>query len=508
VTAIESSVSESITTRHFLESAGSRAGRSSILIVIGAIVFIGARLWHLTSYGLFGDEVFTLWTSAQSWPNMFASVVEDVVHPPLFYALLKIWIDAGGQSLLWIKLLPFLLSIISLVPFFKLCSELVLDRTAATLALWLMAVNGFLISHAQESRMYSLFLLLSLSSLWLFAKLQRVHHTSGTYFALFGFNLLLVFTHYFGWMIVALELGFLLVWRRQLFLKFALATFTIVICFSPWAYLVVKAARANPSRATFFWNRPPPASELINYYGNLNGPLSYQWKVFGTALVTILFLTPIIMKAVSALRNRQRIDESRRIWFLMVFAFGPVLIAFAASHWLPQSVWAFRYLIIAAPAYFLVVAVAAVDLKHTRHGVIVMLLIAGWAALSGFTEMFNRNLVSWEPLVLKMIQAEHDQTDQTEIGLQPVDICVADPNVGNTIQFYLDSAGETRLRVAPGENVDSPPGKHSWVALIRYAHESQPPLQDSLVTAGYRVGDVIEANAAGYKAVLFPVWKP
>ena len=511
----EPAIESSETTPRLDISSVSRLEKSGMFLALAAVTFVGARLWHLTSYGLFGDEVFTLWTSAQSWPNLFTSVVEDVVHPPLFYALLKIWIDIGGQSLLWIKLLPVLLSILSLIPFLLLCREMRINRMATSLALWLMAVNGFLISHAQESRMYSLLLLLAVSSLWLFAKLQsRGNSASGFYFALCGVNLLLVFSHYFGWVVVVLELLFTLIWRRDLAIRFALAVLTISICFSPWAYVVVRAARANPSRATFFWNRPPPASELIGYYANLNGPLSYKWKVFGTAVVMLLFLSPIIVKLARAKLvrtpgNRRTVNETSTLCFLMLFGFAPVALGFVASHVLPQSVWALRYLIIAAPAYFLLVAVAAVDLKRSRFGVVVILLIAGWATLSGFTEMLNRNRISWEPLVNRMIEAEREQPDEAEISVvSPVDVLVADPNVGNTIQFYLDKAGETRLRVDTAGNLNAPPGKHSWVALIRYNHESQPSLQDSLAKAGYYVGDVIESTAAGQKAVLFPVWKP
>jgi len=488
--------------------AARRISPAALFAGVAAVVFVATRFWHLTSYGLFGDEVFTLWTAAQSWPAVFSSVIEDVVHPPLFYALLKLWIDIGGQSLLWIKLLPVLLSIFSMIPFFLLCRELKINLMATGLALWIMAVNSFLIGHSQEPRMYSLLLLLVLLSLWLFVKLQNSNQKSiRIHFALGGANLLLVFTHYFGWVIVALELVCVLIWRRELMRSFALGVLAVAVCFSPWAYLVVMAARANPSRATFFWNRPPPLSELVGYYANLNGPLSYRWKVFGTGVVLVVFLTPIIVKCVRAVKARRAREETSRFWFLILFAFGPVAIGFAASHLLPQSVWAFRYLIIAAPAYFLIVAVAAEDLRRTRVGITFVFLIAVWAGLSGFTELINRDRVSWEPLVNQMIQAEHDQTNQNEIGgLSTITVYVADPNIGNTIQFYLDKAGESRIRVASVENLTSPPGQHSWVALIRYRHESEPPLQDSLAESGYRVGDVIEAQASSHTAMLFPVW--
>lgn len=489
--------------------AAAFVGPQALFVSIAAVVFVAARFWHLTSYGLFGDEVFTLWTSAQDWSKVLSSVIEDVVHPPLFYVLLKIWIDIGGQSLLWLKLLPVLLSIVSIIPFLLLCRELKINLLATGLALWMMAVNNFLITHAQEPRMYSLLLLLVLLSLWLFVRLQ--HSSQGhirIHFALGSVNLLLVFTHYFGWVIVALELLFLLVWQRDHVRSFAIATAGIAICFSPWAYLVVTAARKNPSRATFFWNRPPPLSELVGYYANLNGPLSYRWKVFGTGVVLLVFLAPIIVKCVRVMKVRQAKDEPSRFWFLMLFAFAPVALGFVASHVLPQSIWALRYLIIAAPAYLLIVAVAATDLRPAGVRIIFVLMIAGWATLSGFAEIINRDRVSWEPLVNRMIRAESYQSNQSEIDrLSPVPVYVADPNIGNTIQFYLDKAGESRIRVAAVETLTSPPGEHSWVALIRYGHETQPALQDALTEAGYQVGDLIEARAASHTALLFPVWK-
>jgi len=475
--------------------------RASALLVVIAAVYVAARLWRLTSFGLFGDEVFTLWTAAQDWNGLFASVIGDVAHPPLYYALFKVWIDLGGQSLLWIKLLPALVSIATLFPFLFLCRELNLNLVATSLALWLMSVNGFLITHAQEPRMYSLLLLLTTCSLWLFAKLCR-EHTNSIQAALCVVNLLLVFTHYFGWVIVTLEFVFLLIWRRDALRSFIIGSILIAVCFTPWVYLVARAARANPSRVNFVWNRPPPLSELAGYYGNLNGPLSYRWKVFGTAVVMLLFVMPIIAWAAQTIRTRASRRAARPLWFLSLFAFGPVMLAFVASHALPQPVWAFRYLIIAAPAYLLLVATATGSLKLRRVRFAFVVLVAGWAGVSGFVEALNRDRVAWEPLVQRMIQAEPDTA-----SAKPIAVYVTDPNIGNTVQFYLDKAGDARFQIVMSEDLTRPGGDHWWVAFIHYDHENQPLLQDSLREAGYRVGDVIEARAPSHQAVLVPVWK-
>ena len=475
--------------------------RSAALFIVIAFAFAAARLWHLTSYGLFGDEVFTLWTAAQDWRSLFASVIGDVAHPPLFYALLKVWINLAGQSVLWLKLLPALLSIGSILPFALLCNEMRLKPAAMSLALLLMAVNGFLINHAQELRMYSLLLLLTVCSIWLFIKLARTEAVAAkTQTALWVVNLLLVFSHYYGWIVVALELVCLLIWNRRRARVFSIGVALLVVCFAPWVYCVAKAARENPSRLAFTWNRPPAASEIIGYYANLSGPLAYRWKLFGPALVLIVFLAPMIAWAWQIInRQREREEDNSGFLWLILFAFGPVAFAFLASHTLPHSVWAYRYLIVAAPAYFLLVTTAVFKLRNRRVRTAFIVLILGWSCLSGFTEIIDRDKIAWQPLVERMIQAEPGQANFA--------VYVTDANVGNTIQFYLDEAGDSRFKISNIADWESLDDDRFWVGLIRYKHEVGPLLQDALKDRGYDVTRTIEAEASGHQAVLFRVLK-
>src|SRR5260370_28136155 len=133
---------------------------AALLLISG--LFIAARLWRLTSYGLYGDEIFSLRLAGANWTELIGGVANDIVHPPLFYMLLKLWMGLGGNSVLWLKLFPALTSIASLVPFFLLCRELKLKPAAIELALGLIAVNAYLVYYSQELRMYSLLLTLAI----------------------------------------------------------------------------------------------------------------------------------------------------------------------------------------------------------------------------------------------------------------------------------------------------------------------------------------------------------
>jgi uncharacterized membrane protein len=91
-----------------------------------------------------------------------------------------------------------------------------LSPAQTNISLLLFAANGYLIKYAQEVRMYGLLLFFTLCSLWLFVKLLRGEGAArGLLLALTACNLLLVYTHYYGWLVVSTEAAFLLPSARR-----------------------------------------------------------------------------------------------------------------------------------------------------------------------------------------------------------------------------------------------------------------------------------------------------
>src|ERR687890_2762417 len=112
-------------------------------------LYVAARLWRLTASCLWFDEIFSVHAARHTWAGLWRFAAADLIHPPLFYALLKLWTAAGGESLLWLRLFPALTAIAALVPFLLLARELRLNTQGTTLALLLVASNGYLIKYAQ-----------------------------------------------------------------------------------------------------------------------------------------------------------------------------------------------------------------------------------------------------------------------------------------------------------------------------------------------------------------------
>jgi hypothetical protein len=466
-------------------------------------VYVAVRLWDLTTYGLFSDEIFSLWLAGSSWREMMALAIEDVVHPPLFYILLKAWVLAGGGSLLWVKLFPVAVSVGAVIPFFLLCRELRVKAGAANLAFALMAVNEYMITYSQDLRMYSLLMLLTLSSAWLFARLfNAAAPPAGAHAALLAANLLLVYTHYYGWLVVGVEFLALLLWGRPKLPAFSLALVIIITCFLPWAYLVAHASAQKGGLATNLgWNGRPTFGDLAWFYQILNGPLAYRWKGFGTPLVRLLFGFPVLLWAWQALKQRGA-GRTQTITFawLALLSFLPALIAFAASHLMTQSVWGLRFLIIVAPAYLLLVSVAALRLRPNWVRAVVAGLMIGWAAACGLAQLNDRDKVAWEPLVRRMIQSEAARPGVTKVYTEK-------GNVGATVQYYLNQANESRFEVVYIDQYTEPQEDRFWVAYLEYAFETRPPPQKVLAERGYVIGDSIRAEAAGHRVFLFPAWR-
>src|SRR5256714_730085 len=219
----------------------SKIGTSAIALLV--CLYAAARLWHLTAACLWFDEIFSLHAARHTWVELWRFAAADLIHPPLFYALLKIWMAVGGDSLLWLRLLPALTAIAALVPFLLLARELRLLPSATNFALLLLASNGYLIKYAQELRMYSLLLLLTLVSLWLFAKLLHAPRaTRALLLALTIANLLLAYTHYYGLGVVACEAVLLAFKDRRKLAPFLSTCAVVALLFAPWVVCVVGAS--------------------------------------------------------------------------------------------------------------------------------------------------------------------------------------------------------------------------------------------------------------------------
>ena len=284
------------------------------------------------------------------------------MHPPLFYALLKVWIAIGAESLARLRLLPVVTAIASIVPFAGLCRELRLGPAATNLALLLMAVNGYLIYYAQELRMYSLLVLATLTSLWTFARCFARPIGDRTPLGPSGQTSCSRTAYYAG--SSSPRARFVLGWSRHRLARFALSIVPAVVCFAPWAFVTGRlVARRGLEANIGSFPRPRLVEDVGGYYARLSGPFGPGWA---TALGLLVFVMPVVWWAWRVRRSAAPEDrrEARTFWLLALVTFAPVVFLYVVSQALPQSIWGSRLLIFTAPAVIMLDAGAVSRLRR------------------------------------------------------------------------------------------------------------------------------------------------
>jgi 4-amino-4-deoxy-L-arabinose transferase-like glycosyltransferase len=167
---------------------------------------LALRLYRLDWQSLWYDEIFAVTVSHLSWPAMHAELIKDVVHPPLHYYLLHIWMGLFGLGPMQARLLSVLFGALSVAVIYKL-AEYLFDRQTAILSALFLGVSQTGIHYSQEARPYAQFLFLTLCSAVLFV--QALHNRrAATWWLFVASAVALLYTHYYSVFVFAVSLIF------------------------------------------------------------------------------------------------------------------------------------------------------------------------------------------------------------------------------------------------------------------------------------------------------------
>lgn len=496
--------------------------KRGLLIAAIVAVYVFPRFWNLTDSCLWFDEIFSIHAAEHDWGNLFWFVAQDLIHPPLFYVLLKIWMAVGGESLFWLRFFPVFFSILAVVPFLLLCRRLKLSFLTLATSFLFFAVNGSLIKYAQEVRMYSLLLCAALFSMWLFV---RFLDTGKNFAALILVNILLVYTHYFGWFIVGSEVLIGLILARQELKKILLMAAAVLASFTPWIYAVWEASKINANVGqNIGWMSKPGFTAVFRFIFDLFEPVYFE-QSSRDAPAIILITLPILAVGLIAFGfyfvkwKTEGATEKRNFQMLLIFFFAPVALAFFVSWISPFSIWGTRHLIIAfAPAAILTaIVIAKITLAPLRNAALIVLILLFGAAFAvqatrpepryiwcGW-ENLAENLDASQPTkiyVFEDLVAYHfwfarraDDDNLRVIKLNGIENLKED-------KAYFLPRGFDKIQTATEFD-----GDRFFIAFRdKTFNESAPPLQN-LKNQGYQIGAPQIYEAQGLKAFLVEVKK-
>ena len=280
-------------------------------------------------------------------------------NPPLYYLLLHGWMALFGESEAATRALSLVFALLAIPASFWAGSR-VFDRRAGALAAAGAAGSPFLTYYAQETRMYSLVVLLSVlasaSFVLAFVRGERKHVVwLGVWLAL------LLYTHTWGLFLAAsMGVAWLVMWRRGQIAAHDGVRLGIVLAlvYAPWLPMVVfqTANTAAP------WAERPSPLLLLGVPGGLFGYLALP--LLGVA---VFF----------GLRRHPPTDRAVRV--LAAIAVGTASLAWLMSQ--VQPAWATRYLaVVLGP---LLLALASVISRGARWSLVALAGVAVVWLMSG-----------------------------------------------------------------------------------------------------------------------------
>jgi hypothetical protein len=229
-------------------------------LLTAALVSLTAFLatYNLSVESFWADEVFTLGAVSLPWPEFWAKLQGDTVHPPWHYVAAKLSLAFGWDRLLAVRA-PSIGA--ALATIFVICR---LRRFDAAL---LLATNAFFIYYAQEARGY-MFLYLGLA--WLLFCLDRGKPAWQVSAAVVW----MVWSHYFG---VLYALTAVVFWRHRW--KPILIG---VVTLAPWLIYVSRRFITMEAIRQLGWIEPTSGNQFLLLYGRIfNGHPELYWGALG-----------------------------------------------------------------------------------------------------------------------------------------------------------------------------------------------------------------------------------
>lgn len=347
--------------------------------------------------------------------------------PPLYYLLLHLWMRAAGDGVAATHALS-LLCALACVPAGFWAGATLGDRRLAWILAALFALNPFLTSYAQETRMYALVVLLAIACVTCFLQ-AYVHERGGGWRIGFGASLAaLLYTH--NWALI-LGLAFAAAAlialppagpRRARYVRDLAVGFGIpAALYLAWLPSFVFQALHTGAP----WSQPPSPAALLQAPDRLLGGEA------GTVAVLLAGGAGLVALARDGGRDRRVLVPA-----LLLLALGPIVAAWLASQLSPA--WATRYLAIAVAPLLLL---AAVGLRRAGG-----LGLAGLAVLAAL----------WIPAGAPSAKSNARDVAEALAGrLRPGDLVVsAQPEQLPVLAYYVDGAKRLRWATPLGEQTD------------------------------------------------------
>jgi len=417
------------------------------LVVIAGVALI-VRCYRLGLPGLTNDEAFSWRMTLYEGQGLLGRIRSDV-HPPLYYLLLKTWVNVWGTSPVSLRSLSVALGLLCVPLLHALCVEgarlakpeisPARAHGGALFSAFLLAIHGAQFSPSRTARMYSLGVFLAGLTAWLLLRALQARGRSEVWWC--GYTVAVAgfcYTHYYAFFTICAQALFMFAYLIRGALKsgirktapsatgFILATMLALLLYSPWVPVLMYQIEQV---RTGFWIPAVSASEATHVFIWWGTGLKDQ-----SALDSGLWLTLVI-----ALTSWTVWRAKQAGWFFLLQAALPWVFSLAISYCSGMSIFYDRYLVFAQ--FFLLGfwGIAWASLAAWRERLAVGCLL-GAVSVAGLWITIRR-LPATQPPLMKAAEFLQERYRAGDL------ILTNGPAAVNRLRYYAKQAGIKAINV-------------------------------------------------------------
>ncbi|HHX45384.1 MAG TPA: hypothetical protein GX714_15550 [Chloroflexi bacterium] len=456
------------------------------IVAVLTLVALAVRLVQLATPTLRWDEGWSLAHASLPWGDLWRIATEEW-HPPLYVALLKLWVPLGTSSTL--LRLPSVIAGVAAVPLtYAVGRRWSQDTAMAIAAATLMVFWPLHVYYSQVTRMYALVVLPILGAAW-FALSWEERPTIANALGLALTSLAGLWISYYAVFPLAAVWLYAAVCHPRKMGTLAAVALVVVLGYAPW---LAAASATLRHRLAADGAGPGPLIDAVRY---LSPTLDGMLYAYDAPLHPGLVLAPLVLisAALGSISRRQARSLALAILATALSVAGVVLGAHLTRWFAP------RYMVMPAPFLAMLTGWALVRLaRRARPAALVAitaLVVIYWPASTG----------SVYAKMLEVVDPIDPAADHAYLSTRTIPADRIYFNVLAKAGWYAQHAGpndppwsyamrwdpiiEPMERIAARVDATSPAPARFWFVLFQGSYGSNAPLKEWLDEAFYPAGE-------------------
>jgi len=317
--------------------------KPTILLGLFLIINLVLKLYFITAFPLSGDEPFTVFAAQYSFPDLY-EVLKVENNPPLYFIILHFWVELTGIDTSIVRIPSLVFSVLAVIYLFKI-GEKFYNLRVAIIASIIYTFSSMHMLFSHETRVYSLFTLLTVGSMYYF--LKYISNTSSKpYLALIFFNALLIYAHFFGFFILFIQ-GLIILYlslsSKKVDRKIVFTYLSIALLYTPYLSILLSRLYLTSSNGTWL---APPGTPMELYFMLI--------KFFNMPLMALIAIVIFIYALYLYLKNKFSISIETKT--ILLWTIVPFFLMFFISYTIPMFIY--RYLAFVSIGFYLTFAIA------------------------------------------------------------------------------------------------------------------------------------------------------